>query len=74
MNNKFIKTSDPAWVKDPHSFAIINTDNTAYQQFLLERERMRRIDQLENQVKTLSSDIGDIKQLLTQLVNGKQDG
>jgi len=66
--NKYIKTNVEGLVKDPNSGAILSVDNgglDAYrkQKLVLEaaRSTTQRVDKLEN-------DIGDIKQMLEQLL------
>lgn len=60
--------------RDASSLAILNTDTTAFNRYKAERERMLKIDHLANDVSNLQKDMGDIKMLLQQLVNGKSNG
>lgn len=71
MIDKFVKTEDPFFVRDPSSTALLNIDNIGYKQYLEERERIKQVQLLAQDVSNLKSDIGDIKQLLQQIVNGK---
>ena len=71
--NKYNKTNVEGLVEDPVSGAILNTDNAglyAYrrQKAVLEESRnsAKRIDKLEN-------DIGEIKQMLQQLLTKRQE-
>ena len=51
--------------------AIINTNKSGYDRYMATRNRLNtdkeRIENLENKVDSLSSDISDIKNLLIQL-------
>jgi len=62
--------------RDPSSGAIVNCDNSGYQQYIANREKMtsdkQRINDLESKVDTLSSDIGDIKNLLQAFINNNK--
>jgi hypothetical protein len=54
--------------RDKHSKAIVSTDQTAYQAYLMRKKRSQRIDIVEEKVTDLQNDIHEIKQLLQQLV------
>lgn len=56
------------------SFALLNTDIDLYNKFTQERQRIFKLDDLANEVHSLQQDMGDIKKLLQQLVNGKTNG
>jgi hypothetical protein len=60
--------------RDADSFAILNTDTLAFNTYKVERERIIKIDHLAKDVSNLQKDLGDIKMLLQQLVNGKTNG
>ena len=51
--------------------AIINTNKSGYERYMATRNKLNtdkeRIENLENKVDSLSSDISDIKNLLIQL-------
>lgn len=72
--SRIVKTDDKRFVKDLYTNAVINIDKEGYQSFMSNRQRVLRQQQLEKQVQNLQQDIGDIKQLLQQLLNGKTDG
>lgn len=65
-----LKTNIPGYYKDTTTNAIINT-NDDYEQIKKQRSKIREFDDLKNKVKTIESDMKDIKNLLLQLVNGK---
>lgn len=58
--------------RDPYSKAIINTNTQAYDDYMSSyskrQENRRRVDQLQDDVDSLKSDISDIKNLLTQFL------
>ena len=61
-------------VRDPHTDQIINTNKNAYQQYVNRREK-RKIEKekslnIEEDIANLKSELGEIKSLLKELVNG----
>lgn len=70
----FITTSTSGFVKDPSSQAIINTDDADYNRVMLERERAKKLATLTSDVDNIKSELMDIKTLLLQIVNGRQNG
>jgi hypothetical protein len=65
-----IKTNVPGFYKDPETNAIINT-NDDYMAYKSQRDKSKDYDNLKNKVNKMEGDISDIKNLLLQLVNGK---
>ena len=61
-------------VRDENSNAILNTDSTEYNNYLSLRSKRKqgseRIDNMENDLKSLKDDINEIKTLLKALSNG----
>ncbi len=59
--------------RDSSSKAIVNTDTTGYQAYVSNRDKLlsekQRIDNVETKVEEIKSDLSDIKNLLTQLVD-----
>lgn len=74
MNKHHVPTEDKRYVKDLRSGALLNIDTTGYESYKQERQRLLRQQLLEDQVKSLQQDMGDIKHLLQQLLNGKTNG
>ena len=64
----------PNLIKDENSNAIVNTDSSEYTNYLSLRAKKKhggdRIDNMENDLKSLKDDINEIKSLLGKLVNG----
>ena len=60
--------------RDGNSNAIVNTDSSEYTNYLSLRARKKhggdRIDNMENDLKSLKDDINEIKSLLRALSNG----
>ena len=61
-------------VRDNSTGAILNNDTNQYNQYLSQRARRKqggeRIDNMENDLKSLKDDINEIKTLLKALSNG----
>ena len=61
-------------VRDNSTGAILNTDSSEYTNYLSLRARKKhggdRIDNMENDLKSLKDDINEIKSLLRALSNG----
>ena len=61
-------------VRDPHTDQIINTNASAYQQYITRREQRKREKEkslnVEEDLANLKSELSEIKSLLRELVNG----
>ena len=61
-------------IRDENNNAILNTDSTEYNNYLSLRSKRKqgseRIDNMENDLKSLKDDINEIKTLLKALSNG----
>ena len=61
-------------IRDENSNAILNTNLSEYDQYLSIRSKRKkgtdRIDNMENDLKSLKNDINEIKSLLRALSNG----
>ena len=61
-------------VRDPNTDQIINTNTTAYEQYM-NRRKQRKLEKekslnVEEDIASLKSELGEIKSLLKELVNG----
>ena len=61
-------------VRDPNTDQIINTNKSAYQQYVTRRAK-RKLEKekslnVEEDIANLKSELGEIKSLLKELVNG----
>ena len=61
-------------IRDNSTGAILNNDTSQYNQYLSQRAKRKqggeRIDNMENELKSLKDDINEIKTLLKALSNG----
>ena len=61
-------------IRDENTNAILNTDSVEYNNYLSLRAKRKqktdRIDNMENDLKSLKDDINEIKTLLRALSNG----
>jgi uncharacterized protein Yka (UPF0111/DUF47 family) len=64
-----IKTNDVNFARDPETSALINTNNTAYSLYKQQREVANQNANLNKRVEKIESQIDDIKNLLTRLVD-----
>ena len=68
-----IKVNNTNFVRDTESMAIINTDNTArneyYEKVRLAKSQKEQINKMNADISDLRNDIGQIKQLIQLLVN-----
>ena len=75
MNNKHVRVKDHSnLVRDPSTNCIINTSQSDYDQYLARRKQKRseheRVDTMEQDLSDLKSEIGEIKSLLKEILNG----
>ena len=61
--------------RDPKTGAILNVNSIDYTHYTVgrnvKRSRNERVDSMENDLASLKGEIGEIKSLLKELVNGK---
>ena len=61
-------------VRDPKSGSIINVNSMDYQRYIANREvrteDSQKVENVEQDLANLKSEIGEIKSLLKELVNG----
>ena len=61
--------------RDPHTGTIINVNSLDYQHYVSSRNaknlKNERVDSMEQDLASLKGEIGEIKSLLKELVNGK---
>ena len=74
MSNLIPVKGDNDLARDPNTDQIINTNKNSYQQYVNRREK-RRIEKekslnIEDDIANLKSELGEIKSLLKELVNG----
>ena len=64
------ETDNDSYDRDPNSMALINTDRNAVELYKSRRKDAIEAKTLHNDVEKLKSDIGEIKELLQNLVRG----
>ena len=61
--------------RDPHTGTIINVNSLDYQHYISSRNaknlKNERVESMEEDLANLKGEIGEIKSLLKELVNGK---
>ena len=61
--------------RDPHTGTIINVNSLDYQHYVSSRNakelKNERVESMEQDLANLKGEIGEIKSLLKELVNGK---
>ena len=74
MSNLIPVEGNSDLVRDPNTDQIINTNASAYQQYINRRELRKREKEkslnVEEDLANLKSELGEIKSLLKELVNG----
>lgn len=66
-----VKTETPGFMKDTSTGAFINTDDTSYAKFVAERSKTKNSKDLSNRISAVEDDLKEIKNLLLQVVNGR---
>ncbi len=74
-----VRIEDTALIRDIHSKAILNTDKSGLNDYLMKREiaKKQQAEQIQtkDRLDKIENDMSDIKNLLVQLVNtGKLNG
>ena len=74
MSNYIPVEGNSDLVRDPKTDQIINTNESAYQQYITRRQKRRSEKEktltVEQDLANLKSELGEIKSLLKELVNG----
>ena len=74
MSNYIPVEGNADLVRDPNTDQIINTNASAYQQYINRREQRKREKEkslkVEEDLANLKSELSEIKSLLKELVNG----
>ena len=69
-----IKTEDNSFVRDPSTNALINNNADAYKLYIQQRRQQKDKSDLQGQIDSLKSDLGDIKQMLSVLIQRENNG
>ena len=74
MSNLIPVKGDSDLARDPNTDQIINTNESAYQQYITRRQKRRSEKEkaltVEQDLANLKNELGEIKSLLKELVNG----
>jgi hypothetical protein len=62
------------FIRDDSTGAIINNDDNYYKMILAKREEKKKADSLQNKMNCLECELKEIKNLLNQVLNGKNYG
>ena len=63
-----IKTEKEDFLRDHINSALINTNVSAYKQYVQQRESQKKVVGIEQEVDTLKRDVSDIKEMLMILI------
>lgn len=66
-----VKTENEGYMKDTSSGAFINTDDASYARFVAQRASIKKSNDLCNRIDAVENDLREIKNLLLQVVNGR---
>lgn len=58
-------------VRDKHNSAVLNIDTKGLMAYKTRREKERRIDELDKEVRSMRSDLNEIKTLLHKFLESK---
>ena len=74
MSNYIPVEGNTDLVRDPNTDQIVNTNESAYQQYITRRQKRKREKEkslnVEEDLANLKSEMSEIKSLLKELVNG----
>lgn len=66
-----VKTETDGFMKDTSTGAFINTDDSSYAKFVAQRSNAKNSKDLSNRISAVEDDLKEIKNLLLQVVNGR---
>jgi hypothetical protein len=74
MDIQFLKVEGmDGLVRDPNTHAILNTNNKEYENYIARRDAAKaqkmQLEQQAEQIQELRNDMGEIKQMLSILIN-----
>lgn len=69
-----IKTEDSSFVRDASSNALINNNIDAYKLYQQQRRQQKDRNNLQEQIDVLKNDLGDIKKMLSVLIQRENNG
>jgi hypothetical protein len=66
-----VKTEKPGLIRDLNTKAVINTNISDYYSLIEKRKQAKTIQTVQQQIDSLKGEFQELKDLITQLVNGK---
>lgn len=63
--------SNTYYEKDEDTKAILNTNKVSYIEYKQKRREANRVESIENKIKCLSNEIGEIKELMYKFIKGR---
>ena len=66
-------TNVPGLVKDTSTGLVINTNRTEYQNYLLQKDRIKKSMSLEEEINNLKKEMQEVKHALQSIINGKHN-
>lgn len=72
--SRYVATDIAGFVRDKQTGAIINTNDDHYSVIVAQRKRALENKRVCEEMEKLKTELSDIKTMLAQLVNGKQNG
>ena len=71
---RYVKTNAEGYSRDMTTGAVINMNDAEYQRILLARKQKTEMESLTGEVSGLKQEMSEIKNMLTLLINGKNNG
>ena len=68
MTNKYVKTDIQGLVVDPNNGAVLNVDNSGLDAYRRQNQMLNDQKSTTQRIDKLENDIGDIKEMLQQLL------
>lgn len=67
-------TNIPGLVKDTETNLVLNTNASEYQNYLLQKQRLKRNMSIEEEINNLKKDMQELKLAFQSILNGNNNG
>lgn len=67
-------TNVPGLVKDTKTNTVLNNNLSEYQNYLLQKQRVKKSMSLEEEINNLKKEMQEVKSALQSILNGKSNG